>query len=457
MIRNILTLLLVFIITNLYAQKMEQTANGLSFTDSRDGQKYKIVRIENQYWMAQNLNYKIEDSYHYDEDSTYGKKTGRLYRYGDALSVCPTGWRLPNNEDWAALFDFLGGWDVAGGKLKSKTGWLISDAKGTDEFGMKILPGGYRNDDSTYNAMGQYAYFWTATDGSPKALKYKEFRYTDHQVIQYEENSGYMSVRCMKYADDEGSQLNNNNTNVQNNTKQVVSNGTQIGNGKRFALVIGNANYETAPLRNPENDAVTMQKQLAEVGFQVTKYTNCDYQTMKKAIVEFGTALQSEPDAVGLFYYAGHGIQVNGENYLVPIDAKLEKESDVEIYAINLTGLMTQLQYSANSMNIIILDACRNNPFARSFRSTASRGFSVVSAPGGSIVAYATAPGSVAADGEGANGLYTQELVKAMKNPGMKIEDVFKQVRVQIKQLSGGKQIPWENSSLEKDFYFVPK
>ena len=229
----------------------------------------------------------------------------------------------------------------------------------------------------------------------------------------------------------------------------------EIEKEKRIALIIGNSEYNEAPLRNPVNDANLMSKELKKLEFEVTSIKNGSQNQLKDAISQFGETLAKDKNTVGLFYYAGHGIQIKGKNYLVPVDAKITKEPDVEVYCVDLDGLLANLEYSGNNLNIIILDACRNNPYSRSFRSGAGPGLASVNAPVGTIIAYATAPGSVAADGEGSNGLYTQEFVKILSIPNMKIEDVFKKVRTQVKTISKGTQIPWENSSIEGDFYFV--
>jgi uncharacterized caspase-like protein len=194
---------------------------------------------------------------------------------------------------------------------------------------------------------------------------------------------------------------------------------------------------------------------LKKLGFEVSTVKNGSQNQMKQAISKYGELLAKDKNAVGLFYYAGHGMQIKGKNYLVPVDAVIEKEPDVEVYCVDLDGLLANLEYSGNNMNIIILDACRNNPFGRGFRSQAGNGLATINAPVGTIIAYATAPGSVAADGDGKNGLYTQEFVKALSTPNLQIEDVFKKVRTQVKTISEGKQIPWENSSIEGDFYFI--
>ena len=220
----------------------------------------------------------------------------------------------------------------------------------------------------------------------------------------------------------------------------------------RTALVIGNARYEASPLRNPANDARLMARTLSAMGFDVRSHTDLDQNGMKRAIRDFGRRLRDE-GGVGLFYFAGHGMQVNGENYLIPVGASVESESDVDIEGIRIAEVLAKMDGARNRMNVVILDACRNNPFARSFRS-ASRGLAFMNAPSGTLVAYATAPGSVAADGSGDNGVYTQHLVRAMQTEGEAIEDVFKQARAWVQQETSGRQVPWESSSLTGDFYF---
>lgn len=221
---------------------------------------------------------------------------------------------------------------------------------------------------------------------------------------------------------------------------------------KRYALIIGNGGYTSAPLLNPPNDAKALAATLQQLGFEVTHQANMNQRTMKTAVRDFGEKLSQ--GGVGLFYYAGHGIQVKGRNYLVPVDAAIQRESDVEIECVDMDAILSQMERS-NGTNIVILDACRNNPFARSWRS-AAQGLAQVNAPAGTFIAYATAPGSVASDGSGSNGLYTEELLKAVREPNMSIEEVFKKVRVQVKARSKGLQVPWDASSLEGAFYFVP-
>lgn len=224
-------------------------------------------------------------------------------------------------------------------------------------------------------------------------------------------------------------------------------------NESRVALVIGNSNYAAAPLRNPVNDANVVASTLRQLGFDVVARTDVDLRGMQQAVREFSRKIQG--GAVGLFYYAGHGMQAQGRNFLIPIGAQIEAEGDLVLEGLDLNSVLEQMGGAQNRLNIVILDACRNNPFARSFRSY-SQGLAQVNAPAGTFIAYATAPGQTASDGKGDNGLYTQELLANMRTPGLPIEEVFKRVRVGVKQQSGGVQVPWDASSLEGSFFFVP-
>ena len=217
---------------------------------------------------------------------------------------------------------------------------------------------------------------------------------------------------------------------------------------QRTALVIGNSTYRETPLRNPVNDARAMGKTLGALGFTVLAHENANKRTMEAAIIEFGRRLAE--GGVGFFYYAGHGLQVRGRNYLVPVDADIDSEAITRIAAVDVDLLLEQMAEAKNRVNIVILDACRNNPFERKLRG-ASRGLAAVDAARGTLVAYATAPGSVAADGDGSNGLYTEELLQALQVPGLKVEEVFKRVRVNVANRSKGSQTPWESSSLTGD------
>ena len=221
---------------------------------------------------------------------------------------------------------------------------------------------------------------------------------------------------------------------------------------QRVALVIGNASYREAPLVNPANDARAIAAVLREAGFTVLLHVDLDQRGLAAAVREFGERLRK--GGVGLFYFAGHGMQIKGRNYLVPVGADIQREDEVAYAALDAQAVLDKMESAGNGTNLMILDACRNNPFARSFRS-ASQGLAPMEAPVGTLVAFATAPGAVASDGTGSNGLYTQHLLSAMRRPGAKVEDVFKQVRAAVRRDSQGKQIPWEATSLEGDLYIV--
>ena len=226
----------------------------------------------------------------------------------------------------------------------------------------------------------------------------------------------------------------------------------------RLALVIGNADYgrDLGRLPNPANDAALMASTLSKLGFKVTRLVDADQKQMKRAISDFGSALMAAgPDAAGLFFYAGHGVQVAGENYLVPLHAEIAKEADVEIEAVQADWVLKQMEFAGNRLNIVILDACRNNPLSRSVRA-ATRGLARMDAPKGSFIAYSTAPGETAADGTGKNSPYTIALAKAMLAPGIAIEETFRNARVDVLKATGEQQIPWESSSLTGAFFFQP-
>jgi uncharacterized caspase-like protein len=175
---------------------------------------------------------------------------------------------------------------------------------------------------------------------------------------------------------------------------------------------------------------------------------------MDESLEEFGRRLRR--GGVGLFYFAGHGVQMNGANYLLPVGARIRKESDVRYEALSAERVLDEMAEANNGLNIVLLDACRDNPFARSFRST-TRGLAIIGqVPRGAFISYATAPGDVARDGDGRNSPYTESLLEYMQIPGIPIETVFKRVRLKLDRETGGKQVPWESSSLKGDFYFVP-
>jgi uncharacterized caspase-like protein len=240
-------------------------------------------------------------------------------------------------------------------------------------------------------------------------------------------------------------------TSAERNLQVENAAASAINNTQRIALVIGNSAYKEAPLANPVNDERAIVQALKESGFTVIVRENADQPAMLSALREFGDHLRA--GGTGLFYYAGHGMQIKGRNYLIPVGASIEREDEVAFSAIDAQAVLDKMEAAGNPTNIMILDACRNNPFTRSTRS-GQAGLAQMDAPVGTLVAYATSPGAVASDGGGANGLYTQYLLAAIRQPGNKIEDVFKQVRANVRRDSQGKQVPWESTSLEGDFYF---
>ena len=227
----------------------------------------------------------------------------------------------------------------------------------------------------------------------------------------------------------------------------------EVAPGSRVALVIGNGAYKDAPLTNPVNDAVDVAKALQESGFKVILRRNAGTREIRQAIREFGAELRRAE--VGLFYFAGHGIQVRGNNYLLPIGADIHSEADVEDLAIDAAYALRTMEEAQVKVSIAILDACRNNPFSRGFRS-ASRGLAQMNAATGSVIAFATAPGSVAADGTGRNGVYTKHFLASLTQGDTDILKVFQRTRAGVVRETAGKQTPWESTSLIGDFYFKP-
>jgi len=235
-------------------------------------------------------------------------------------------------------------------------------------------------------------------------------------------------------------------------TRQLTQGSKSSDSTKRVALVIGNGTYASAPaLKNPTNDARDMAATLTALGFEVSSGINVSQRDMKRLIREFGQKLKG--GGSGLFYYAGHGVQAKGRNFLIPIDAEIQSEAEVEDSGVDVGLVLNYMDEAQNGLNIVILDACRNNPFGRSFRS-AAEGLAQVDAPTGTLIAYATAPGRVASDGTGQNGLYTSELLKQMRVPSVSVTDMFMRVRAEVMKQTGNKQVPWESSSLVGAFYF---
>lgn len=221
----------------------------------------------------------------------------------------------------------------------------------------------------------------------------------------------------------------------------------------RTALVIGNGAYRDAPLKNPVNDARDMAAKLRELGFQVIERLDADRPSMRQGLREFEQRLRQQR-GVGLFYYAGHGVQLKGQNYLIPVGVDIHQEFEVPDEAVDAEAVLRAMESAGNELNIVILDACRNNPFTRGFGS-AGRGLARMDGPAGTFIAYATAPGAISQDGrDGRNSPYTRYLLAAMGVPGLSLEQIFKRVLVAVEQETGGAQIPWVASSLRGEFYF---
>lgn len=226
------------------------------------------------------------------------------------------------------------------------------------------------------------------------------------------------------------------------------------GPEQRVALVIGNSNYQNAPqLANPDNDAQSMARFLNSAGFEVISATDLGQNDMLRVVQDFSAKVSARgPNTVAMVYYAGHGVQLAGENYLVPVDAKVSNQTDLVNDSVRLVDVMSTLETIPSRMRIVILDACRNNPFPGV--NDAGRGLAIVDAPNGSIVGYSTAPGAEALDGSGGHSPYTQAFLNVAREPNVPIEQLFKRVRLQVNQTTSGAQIPWESSSLTSDFTF---
>ncbi len=231
----------------------------------------------------------------------------------------------------------------------------------------------------------------------------------------------------------------------------VFATGSAVAAG-RAALVIGNSAYPFGRLINPANDAKLMAATLRKVGFDVTTVLDADRQTMQRAMLEFSRAIR-DTDTVGLFYFAGHGVQSNNQNYLIPLDADIKSDSEVKLFGINVDEFVSTLERSSGRVNIVILDSCRNNPFVSASRG-GKKGIGAIDAPTGTFIAFSTTPGQVALDGEGENSPYAAALAKAIETPGLSIEQTFKVARRQVLKETKDIQLPWDTSSLTGDFSF---
>ncbi len=237
------------------------------------------------------------------------------------------------------------------------------------------------------------------------------------------------------------------------------------GSCERYALVIGNGDYRDAPLKNPVNDARAMSDALDEVGFVVKTMNNATKREMQRAVERFSSRLSQNDKAV--FFYAGHAIQANNENYLLPLGVSIVEDINVEKAFVKVTDIINKM--SKSDISIVVLDACRTNPYSdyylqnngvltRSYRGIGVKpkaGLAPTKRAMGTLIAYSTDIGNVAYDGRNSNSVFTQNLVKYLKIPGLPVENVFKKVRVAVERATDGKQTPWDSSSITGDFYFV--
>jgi hypothetical protein len=222
-------------------------------------------------------------------------------------------------------------------------------------------------------------------------------------------------------------------------------------NEQRVALIIGNSQYiHFTKLKNPINDARAIKDILEKKGFSIIYLENASQVEMESAIEKFSYRLKNGK-GVGLFYYAGHGIEVNGINYLLPTNSRIPSKKFIKSKSVSTDIIVSAMEEAKNRINIIILDSCRNNPFGRG----GGGGLAPLNSATGIYVAYATAPGKVAEDGDSNNGLFTKYLIKYINQSGLNIESVFKNVRKDVKKDSHGEQIPWSSSSIDGEFYFT--
>ena len=240
---------------------------------------------------------------------------------------------------------------------------------------------------------------------------------------------------------------------AQQQPQTTTSTATASSIGKRVALVVGNANYKVRPLKNPRNDADDISRSLRSSGFEVIDLRDASLQQMRTGVRQFGDRLINND--VGLVYYSGHGVEVKGRNYFIPVNADIQREDEIADQGLDVSLILEKMSTAGKGVNILIVDACRDDPFGRSFRSS-SRGLANMDAPRGTIIAYATSPGKVASDGDPRerNSPYTKHLVKAMQSPNKPIEQVFKEVRRAVQDETKNQQTPWENTSLSGDFFF---
>ena len=223
--------------------------------------------------------------------------------------------------------------------------------------------------------------------------------------------------------------------------------------GNRVALVVGNSDYPASPLQNPVNDASDIASRLQQLNFTVIQLKNATHLEMEQGVRQFGDLL-SQNKGIGIFFYAGHGVQVNGRNFLIPIDADIYDETEVKHKALDVDFVLGKMELAGNDVNLLILDACRNNPFERRFRSMTSRGLAPMNAPSGTVIWYATRPGKVAMDGRGRNSPFTRYLLSTLQNESIEARKIISQIAVGMRD-EGLQQEPWQEGIWLEDFYFT--
>ncbi|MGR4870500.1 caspase domain-containing protein [Variovorax sp. LARHSF232] len=226
---------------------------------------------------------------------------------------------------------------------------------------------------------------------------------------------------------------------------------------KRIALVIGNSRYPKFPLSNPENDARLIAAKLRTLGFEVSEHYNLNVLQFRRALRDFARKV-AQDDATAVLYYAGHGVQIDGRNYLLPVDINLRDQEEVKDESVDIDELfLSRIDKVGSFPRIVILDACRNNPFAGKTRNIRSAGGLAEMGARGTLIAFASAPGAPAEDGpDGGNSIYTRSLADELTVPGVEVEQMFKNVRVKVLRDTQGRQLPWVNTSLTSDFSFNP-
>lgn len=225
---------------------------------------------------------------------------------------------------------------------------------------------------------------------------------------------------------------------------------------KRIAMVVGNSKYQgSSKLQNPENDARAITQKLVDLGFDVIERLDAGQGDLRGAVAQFGSRVQDQDVEVALFYYAGHGVQISGKNYLIPVDIAPQSEMELKMLAVSADEVLDQMSpgdESTHRTNIMILDACRDNPLSRSWtRSSGSKGLASMSATPGTLITFSTKPGYTALDGDGQNSPYTSELLKALDMPDLRLEDIFRTVRIRVMELTNRQQVPMENSLLTRE------